>query len=155
MRHYRFRRKVFTIVLIAYFLGGILFLATPKKEIFPIFSWFLFALTPNPDAEFNIRIIEYEGKAITPARLYNEAGDQVKSANSIKVPVLADAMGKAIEKHDLQAFERARKVFENTFLIHPSTYELVEITYDPMKRWHTGELEITPIEKLTTSIDSP
>lgn len=150
MKSYFTRRRWLSAVLFFYFVGGLLTLLTPKMEVYPVFHWFLFALTPNPTTDYQIRIYNYGGREISPPRLYNKAGDLVRSPNSIRVHVMAESMGKAIEKGDEEALATTKALFQQTFLPHPSRYELVKISYDPMERWYHGKVKIEGVKFFET-----
>lgn len=119
-------------------------------EIFPFFSWFLFALTPNPSAEYNFQIITYGEQTFSPPIIYNEAKGIVPSPNSIKVPRLATTMAKALEENQTDEYHTAKRVFESNYLDNQkSIYQLIEINYDPLERWKTGEVKVTPVQTIT------
>ena len=132
--------------LIIYFVGGLLGALTPKHEIFPVSSWFLFPVTPNPDTKFALRLYRVEGKTLEPPRFYEEADGFVADPQSIIVYEVTQELGKAERRRDAPAIAEMRHNIETNYIRPPCRYELVAVTYDPVERWKTGKVQTETIK---------
>ena len=146
MKRYRLLVRSICWFLVIYFVGGLLGALTPKHEIFPVSSWFLFPVTPNPDTKFALRLYRVEGKTLEPPRFYEEADGIVSDPRSIDVYEAVQMLGKAERRGDLPVIARIRRIIDSNSVMPPCRYELVTVTYDPVERWKTGEVQIETIE---------
>ncbi|HZV36729.1 MAG TPA: hypothetical protein VFB72_19285 [Verrucomicrobiae bacterium] len=154
MRAYRRIRIFISWFLSAYFAMGLLMLLRPDMEIFPVFSWFLFARVPQSGAQFGLLLHQVNSRKIEPPRLYQEAGDLVPTAHSVTVYKLAQELGAAIEKNSPET-TRCRDLLEKDWLPPQSSYELVKLNSDPVTRWKTGKYEIIQRLGTFTNADKP
>ena len=138
MKRYQSISKGIRLFLIFYFIGGLLSALTPRHEVFPVFSWFLFSITPNPETKFALRLHEIGGKSLEPPRNYERAEGIVNEPKSIRVYQMVQGLGKAEERRDREEITRIRSMLEKNFILTPCRYELLAMTYDPVKRWKTG-----------------
>jgi hypothetical protein len=142
MREYRRIRKFISVFLAAYFAGGLLTLMRPDMEVFPVYSWFLFALVPQSGPQYGLLLHEVNGRSIEPPRLYQEAADWVPASHSVTVFKLTQELGVAAERN-LPEQSRYRELLEKNWLPPQTRYELVKLNADPVARWKTGQYEIT------------
>src|SRR5271154_5944071 len=97
MREYRRIRRGMAWLLAAYFLGGLLTLLHPAMEVFPVYSWFLFALTPQAGPQYGLLLREVNGRAVEPPRLYQDADGLIVSPHAVTVFSLVQQLGGAVE----------------------------------------------------------
>lgn len=142
MREYRRIRKFISWFLAAYFAGGLLTLLHPEMEVFPVYSWFLFALVPQSGPQFGLLLHQVDGRQVEPPRLYQDTGDLISTAHSVTVFKLTQELGSAMEKNSADK-TRYRELLEKNWLPPKSNYELVKLNADPVSRWETGKYEIT------------
>jgi hypothetical protein len=139
LRAYRWRQGWLAAVLAAQLVGGLAALATPEREVFPLFSWFLFALTPQPEGRaVELRLMELSGRRFDPPAPLETERTLVAPTQAPAVVRLAKAMDAALAAGDAAALRRARQTLEENFLIGrgrgPGRYALVEIRRDPVAR---------------------
>ncbi|HWF17705.1 MAG TPA: hypothetical protein VG754_00470 [Verrucomicrobiae bacterium] len=142
MREYRRIRKIISWFLAAYFAGGLLTLMRPEMEVFPVYSWFLFALVPQSGPQYGLLLHNVNGRSIEPPRLYQEAGDWISTSHSVTAFKLTQELGAAVEKN-LPEKLRDRELLEKNWLPPRTSYELIKLNADPITRWKTGKYEIT------------
>lgn len=142
MREYRRTRKFISWFLTAYFTGGLLTLLLPKAEVFPVYSWFLFALVPQSGSQYGLLLHEVNGRPIEPPHLYQEAEDGIPSPHSVTVFKLTQQLGTAVERNSPEK-KRCRELLEKNWLPPQTQYELVKLNADPIARWKTGRYDIT------------
>lgn len=138
MKRYQLILKGIRLFLILYFIGGLLSTLTPRHEVFPVFSWFLFPLTPNLESKFALRLHQVAGELLEPPRYYEKAEGIVNEPKSIRVYQMVQDLGVAEKRNDSEEIKRLRSILENNYLHTPCRYELLVVTYDPVKRWKTG-----------------
>ena len=141
MREYRRIRKFITCFLAAYFAGGLLTLLHPRMEVFPVYSWFLFAMVPQSGPQYGLLLREVNGRSVEPPRLYQESGDWIPAPHSVTVFKLTQQLGAATER-SLSDTNRYRTLLEKNWLPPQTRYELVKLNADPVARWKTGRYEI-------------
>lgn len=154
MREYRRIRKLISWFLAAYFAGGLLTLLHPEMEVFPVYSWFLFALVPQSGPQFGLLLHRVNSQDVEPPRLYQETGDLISTSHSVTVFKLTQQLGAALEGNSPDK-TRYRELLEKNWLPPHSAYELVKLNADPVTRWKTGKYEITQRLGTFTSTNEP
>jgi hypothetical protein len=137
LRAYRRRQGWLAAVLAAQLVGGLAALAAPEREVFPLFSWFLFALTPQPEGRaVELRLAELGGRRFDPPVPLETERTLVAPTQAPAVVRLAKAMDAALAAGDAAALRRARQTLEENFLRGrgPGRYALVEVRRDPVAR---------------------
>jgi hypothetical protein len=142
MREYRRIRRLLWWFLAAYFVGGLLTLLLPQMEIFPVYSWFLFAKVPDSAPQYGLLLLNVDGRPVEPPRLYQEANNLVSSPHSVTVFKLTQKMGATVERN-IPDKTGTRELLEKNWLPPQTRYELVKMNADPITRWKTGEYQIT------------
>jgi hypothetical protein len=150
MREYRRLCSGVAVLLAAYFVGGLLTLALPQREVFPVYSWFLFSLVPQSGSQYGLLLKEVDGQELAPPVLYQDAEGWIETPHSVTVFKLVQQLGAALE-HDGPDAQRFRELLENEWLLPQTRYEIVTINVDPIARWKTGEYAITRRGKTFTS----
>jgi hypothetical protein len=134
--------------LIAYLIAGILTFDIRKKksnEIFPVFSWFLFAEVPQKThVRYTIRILRADGIDL-PQPVYFSESSPYSNPKSVSANKLIQDIGKSIEFKDDKWLHQAREVFENNQINRVQRYELIKLTYDPVERYQTGKMQVESV----------
>jgi hypothetical protein len=154
MREYWRTRRGIALFLAAYFAGGMLTLLNPTQEVFPVFSWFLFALVPPSLPQYGLLIEDVNGRRVDPPRLYQEAEGIISTPHEIIVYQLTQQLGAAIERHPQDA-DRYREVLEKNWLPSATRYEVVRINADPIARWKSGHYDMQSLKTFTSVPSSP
>ncbi len=141
----RYRRlQIFVAAALAFVmvvgLGGTL---TPRHEIFPFASWFLFSLVPGRRSEFDLTLHAANEKGSDPGRPYNQADGLVHHPHSIVTHEIIQQLGEAEQNHDATARGALRRQIEADFEPSVTRYDLVRVTYSPVERWRTGRVLAT------------
>jgi hypothetical protein len=136
MHRYRGLRVFAVLALTAEFVIGLGGYLTPRHEIFPFASWFLFSLVPFQSSDYDLLIHPAEdGGAPLPL---NQAGKYVSSSHSIVAFQLIQQLGQAQEDHDADLVRRLRQQIEPRFRVPGLRYDLVKVRYAPIPRWTSG-----------------
>ena len=151
MAAYRIWRRWVTLFLAGYFMLGVATLALPRGEVFPLYSWFLFALVPGHESPYALRLQEVRGQKLDKPVLFQEAGDLVAEPHSVIARDLVQRLGAAVEKGRTDEQSRLRRVMEQNYLPTPCRYELVVMTYEPLTRWRTGQYEIRSLGEFVST----
>ena len=93
IREYRRTRRGVAFFLAFYFIVGLGTLLLPTREIFPFYSWFLFALVPQGEPHYELILYEVNGQSLDPPRRYQEAESLVSSPHSVTVYKLTQQIG--------------------------------------------------------------
>ncbi len=133
----RFRIGACTFLLL-YLLIGLLGLLTPRQEIFPFFSWFLFPHTPQvPQHEYNLRLFEVNDIYRSAEPYYKDApsAEYAENPRSPEVWQIIQNMGDAYIAEDFKRVNELRRLLETTWIPNVTGYALIKIDYDPIKRF--------------------
>ena len=131
------RLRVFALLaLTAEFVLGFAGTLTPRKEIFPFASWFLFSLVPYESSDYDLLIRPPEDSG--PPIPFNQAGRFVDSSHSIVAFQVIQQLGQAEEQHDHELVARLRQQIEPRFRVAGIHYDLVKVRYAPIPRWTSG-----------------
>jgi hypothetical protein len=119
IREYRRARRGIALFLAIYFVVGLGTLLLPAREIFPFYSWFLFALVPQGAAHYELILRAVDGKRLDPPRRYQEAEGLVGSPHSVTVYKLTQQIGATNDA-------RARELLEKDWLPPNTRYEIIK-----------------------------
>ena len=155
MAAYRILRGWVALFLAGYFVFGFSALLLPRREVFPVSSWSLFALVPGQESRYALRLLEAGGKKLAEPVLYQEAEGLVVDPHSVAVREIVQQFGLAVERGRIQEQLRIRRMLERDHLPSPCRYELVMITYDPLVRWRTGRYEVRPMAQYASPGETP
>ena len=147
--------KTFLLAVLAtYTIGGFLaevLLGHATYRAIPFFSWSLFSLTPNRVETYAVRIHEYQGQTLNPPLDFAVAHGIIDRPESPKARTLIQNFGRRLEAGDDKGARELRRTFETVFLAPLMRYEVVRLDYDPIERWRSGTLRVTPLRQFTTA----
>jgi hypothetical protein len=155
MAAYRIWRTWVALFLGGYFVLGLLTLALPRQEVFPVYSWFLFALVPGRETQYAVRLEEVRGQKLAVPLLFQDAEDLVAEPHNVMMRDLVQQFGAAAEKGQTDEQASLRRVMEKNYLPAPCRYELIIMTYEPLTRWRTGRYDARSIGEHTVTGESP
>lgn len=124
-----------TGVLVLQFTLGLLGTLTPRGEIFPFASWFLFSLVPDRVVSYDLLLHGTARRPLDPPRAFNQAGGWVKSPHSVTVYQLTQQLGRAFEAGRAAETTRVRREIEAQFSAPGMRYDLVRVSYRLAERW--------------------
>jgi hypothetical protein len=153
MAAYRIWRVWVALFLAGYFMLGLATLALPRQEVFPCYSWFLFALVPGRETQYAIRLKEVRGQKLAEPVLFQDADNFVDEPHSVVVRDLVQQFGVAVERGRMDEQVRLRRAIEKNYLPIPCRYELVVLTFEPLTRWRTGRYDARSLGEYSTRGD--
>jgi hypothetical protein len=154
MAAYRIWRAWVALFLAGYFVLGLATLALPRQEVFPCYSWFLFALVPGQESQYALRLEEVRGQKLAEPVLFQDADNLVDEPHNVMMRDLVQQFGVAVERGQTDEQARLRRVMEKNYLPTPCRYELVVLTYEPLTRWRTGRCDIRTLAEYSSTGDS-
>ena len=113
---------------------------TPRGEIFPLASWFLFALVPHRTNDYDLLLRANDGHPIDPPLPYSQAPWLISTPHSIVTYQLVQQLGDALARRDDERARALRRQIEAQFAQPRVQYDLVRNTYQPVERWETGQV---------------
>lgn len=140
--------------MLVYFLVGIGSHFAPARflpygQLYPFFSWFLFARTPNQVTDYAVRLMEVQGRKLDPPPFIQDADHLAPDVHSIKLHDIVQKLGMALERKDRESARHASRMLERNFLTGATRYQVVKVTYNPLNRWQTGAFEEHSLEVLS------
>ncbi len=147
---YRRRKYWLAAVLVLQLAGGLGVLLVPGQEIFPLFSWFLFPLTPEAGVRYELQILEFRGQAYAVAMAPIAIPGAVDPAQMPTVVALGHRLGLALAVGDEAEVRRLRGLLEGGLLPGVGRYALVAVTYDPIARLRTGTGQVLRMREFKT-----
>ena len=150
---YRRLRAVAVALLAVEFVVGMGGYLTPRHEIYPFASWFLFLLVPNDTSDYDLLLRANNGNPIDPPQPYNQAAWLVTLPHSILTYQLVQQLGDAETRHDAPRSRRLRRQIEALFTQPRVRYDLVRNTSRPIERYETGQVRARQSLRSFTSGD--
>ncbi len=151
MKRYRILQRGLFWLLALYFAAGLsMKQVVGRGEIYPVFSWALFAKVPNERTVFALRIFAYDGAPLESDFFYEEAEGIVPEPHSIAAQHAIRRLGAAATRGTKEEEAEARRLLERLYLKTDMRYEIVRVRYEPRNRWRTGEREIELIRSYST-----
>ena len=150
MTRYRRLRLVVVAALLVELVVGLGGTLTPRKEIFPFASWFLFSLVPGQTSDYDL-VLRAEGeRPLDPQPRFSQAGRLVTTPHSIVSYNLIQQLGHAVEHHDPEVGVLRQQV-EAQFTVPFIHYDLVKATYRPVERWESDQtLRLVPLRSFVS-----
>lgn len=142
MRRYRrLQAAVAGILLMMFVAGEAALLRPPTYEMFPFYSWSMFALVPNKTEQFYVFVTK---DGVT--REYTRAKKWVgESANSVIAYTVIQQYGKALRSGNKKEIANWRRQFEENHIPDDLIYEVRYGKGDPMVRWHQERMKEVPV----------
>ena len=137
---YKRLRAVVVALLVVEFVVGMGGALTPRREIFPFASWFLFLLVPHQINDYDLILHSNQDFPIDPPQPYREASWLVISPHSIVTYNLVQQLGDAVACRDDARRGRLRRQVDALFTQPRVQYDLVRNTYQPVERYETGRV---------------
>ncbi|MEM0987562.1 MAG: hypothetical protein AAGK00_01680 [Pseudomonadota bacterium] len=112
-------------------------------EFFPVFNWSLFSSVRNPTVRLEIEVSRIGDELFNPPVNFFELPDHFPAAKERDVRLIKGSRGYLALKRDKH--EHAEifldRLEQRYFAIgKPVTYRLVAVAYDPVERYHSGEV---------------
>ena len=138
MSSYR-RLRLFAVLLLAVeFVVGMGGWLTPRHEVFPFASWFLFTLVPNHTTEYDLEFRVANDRPLDPPVRFSRAGGLVLQPHSITAFNVIQGLGAALEHGNDREVRALRAQIDALCGASRLSYDLVKVTYDPAARYDTG-----------------
>jgi hypothetical protein len=147
MKHYWQNKWRSALFLSAMILIGYAAIPLPGNELFPFYSWSMFAKVPSERNSFAVFIHEVGGQPVTPAKEFQEAGGMVNSPKSVVAHQVIQKLGLAYAVGGRAELADAKSRFEKNYLSIGTRYALVRMNYDPLTRWKNGGRTLETIQE--------
>ena len=135
---YRRLRLFAVALLVVEFVVGMGGWLTPRHEVFPFASWFLFTLVPNHTTEYDLEFRAANGRPLDPPVRFSRAASLVFQPHSITAFNVIQGLGAALEHGTPRETHTLRAQIDAFCGSSHLTYEVVKVTYDPVARYDTG-----------------
>ncbi len=116
-----------------------------RPELFPFFNWSLFSSSGSLRNEDAILVRSINGHTLPSPRLYYDMKEtfihaKLRDVNFAKV---VQALGQALHAHNQELAGRMQSLIDQRYMadVHSAEYDVVLLTYDPIRRLRTGEIE--------------
>jgi hypothetical protein len=135
-------KKIIIASLVAYACMG-LFERTVRDgtEIYPFFSWFLFAYIPNPSEDtFTVAFHAVGDEVYDPALTFSESRplfDKIHQSPTEYIYAIQE-FGRSVSTGRTDLAGQYRASFERMFSGQAARYELFRMSYDPIAQWKAG-----------------
>ena len=140
MRRLRQQQRLAAGFLVLCVVVGLLGGLTKAREVFPLYSWFLFSLVPTRVAAFDVLVRQAGERTYDPPLSYRRAVNSYRNPHSIVPYRTVQDLGRAVETGQEAEVARLRRTFEARFRAWPVRYDLVKVVSDnPLAYWKTGQ----------------
>jgi hypothetical protein len=142
MRRYRRLQGAVAGILLVMFVAGEAALLRPSTyEVFPFYSWSMFALVPNKTEQFYVFVTK-DGVTREYTRAKKWLGE---SANSVIAYTVIQQYGKALRSGNKKEIANWRRQFEENHIPDDLDYEVRYSKEDPMVRWRQERMTEVPV----------
>ncbi len=125
----------FTILIVVFYAFTAVFLRyiyPQEPEIFPLFSWRLFAGVPNTRTEYSVEITKFGNTQLSQPVVFSEA-NFLASSKSVSARKLIQDFAQSYNKN--QDYQKYQTVLETVYLDKTKEYRLVKQTYNPVDKF--------------------
>lgn len=138
--------------LVLTFVLGLLSIPTPKHEIFPFFSWFLFSEVPNTQDIYYLVAHKADGTRLETHRKSDQNPGLFRRNEAIKAGRVIRKAAISHEKGDTKSFGNAVALLEDRYLRRSIVrYEIWKRHEDPLTYWFEPQTEGILVVKITRS----
>ncbi len=157
---YQALKYIVFIFLAAYVIGGLatnpytIFGEQDGKEVYPVFSWFLFAKIPTPQSKYVLRLHSYGTEVYNPPLAFEETSFLFRAIGQTPTRYLQEVSSFGREIEQGRNGEPYRTNLEKIFM-KPARYEIVRIHYDSLEYWKTGLTKKEKVLGIFSTEDTP
>lgn len=141
LSHETLKRIVVASLVIYFCMGVFERAARDGHEIYPFFSWFLFANIPNPSEEtFTVTIHSIGDEIYDPPLAFSESRpwfEKIRQSPTEYTYAMRE-FGRSVYAGRMQLAKEHRASFEEMFVGASARYELFVVSYDPILHWKEG-----------------
>jgi hypothetical protein len=127
-------------ILLMFGAGEAALLRPPNYEVFPFYSWSMFALVPNETEQFYVFVTK-DGETREFTRAKKWVGE---AANSIVAFTIIQEYGKALLAGNKNEIVKWRRQFEGNHMPDGLGYEVRYCKGDPLARWQQERIAEVP-----------
>lgn len=138
MSSYRRLTLLATALLAVMFVVGMASEIPPRREVFPLASWFLFVLVPDRTTEYDVEFRAVDDRPLDPPVRFGRSGNLVFQPHSVTCFQVIQQLGLSLERGkpgQVRALCRQVDTFCRPARLR---YDVVKVTYDPLIRYDTG-----------------
>jgi hypothetical protein len=122
-----------------------------RSEFYPFFDWGLFPRSQDIRTDVVIFVSEVNGTQLHKPTLFYELRDYFAAAraNDVRLAKLVQMLVTAEKQRDSSRSAELSRVIEQTDMadVRSAQYDIAVITYHPIKRYRTGDIESVSIVK--------
>lgn len=142
---YSDKKYAVIVVLALYFLvGAFVELKNGNGEAYPVFSWRLFAVVQNTVHTFTLEIMQLGETTYDPPLKFSESKflfDALSQSPTDYEQAIRN-LGWALRGDDVEGIRTYRGKVERIFSTDRYRYSVVEVSYDSLDYWRTGEYDV-------------
>ena len=144
---YRYAKRGVIFFLVLYFLVGIFAEIYTSGELYPVFSWRLFAIVPNEVVKHTIEISVLGETTYDPPLKFSDTGFLFKriSQSPTDYERTIENLGSAIRISDDFLILKHRAEIESIFATDTFEYSVVQISYDSLEYWETRSYKVDEV----------
>ena len=142
---YEVKKTMVVITLVFYCAAGIfirLYRDEQHHQIYPFFSWYLFANIPIPNQQvtFTMDILSLGSQTYNPPLPFSQTSSifQKLRQSPTEYTALIVMLGQSILSGDANSISQSRQKLEKIFLGTSARYEILRVNYDPVAYWENG-----------------
>ncbi len=140
-RYRKLKALVAAVFVVMFVAGETALLRPPTYEVFPFYSWSMFALVPNETGQFYVFVIK-DGEMREYTRAKKWVGE---AANSVIAYTVIQQYGKALRSGNKNEIATWRRQFEENHIPDGLVYEVRYSKGDPMVRWQQERVADVPV----------
>lgn len=137
MNNYKNIRIILTLIILFYLTSAVaLKFYKPTNEIFPLFTWELYAKVPNRINDYTIRIISINDEKLTPPIYYQDSKKYFSKAHSVSAYFAFKKLGEAVRSGKKINIDFERRYIEQIYLSGYKSleYEIIVRKYNPIAK---------------------
>jgi hypothetical protein len=148
---YYWRSAIIPLIFVVYFVLANFAMTPEKKEFYPFFNWSLFSKSGTPRTDQVLLIKSINGRELASPTLFYDLPQEFSAAarRNSRLAKTAERLNLAVE-HRNELVEQALVELIETYFLREAEqveYQLAVIEYDPIERYHSGELMAVAVVK--------
>jgi hypothetical protein len=110
------------------------------QDVYPLFSWSLFSIIPNPDHRYTMEILEAGGTRYDPPLRFSQSSALFAGIqhSPTEYTPRVERLGQALANGHTKAAAQARQELNALFGTRAFRYRILLVYADPLEYWRNG-----------------
>lgn len=157
MQLYRTTKIIITFYILIYLILAVILELSGyrRSEIFPFFSWSLFATVPAETNDYSIRIVEYDGRKLENPVFFENYHELFPSGKIVVALLNVRTLGQYLTEGNDKKSREYLNLLKSLYpgVLENCKFEIVKRAYNPLERYKYNRFKKIEVIKIYNTVD--